>query len=91
LPDLVVIDGGRGQLNAAADALAELGIELPLVAIAKREEELYVRDHEDPISLPKHSKGLRLLIQIRDEAHRFAISYHTLLRTKGMTDEGSSR
>lgn len=90
-PDLVVIDGGRGQLNAAADALDELGIELPLVAIAKREEELYVRGHEDPISLPKHSKGLRLLIQIRDEAHRFAISYHTLLRTKGMTDEGSGR
>ncbi|RZN46155.1 excinuclease ABC subunit C [archaeon] len=87
LPDLVVIDGGRGQLNAAAEALCELGVDLPLVAIAKREEELFVREREDPIVLPKHSKGLRLLIQIRDEAHRFAISYHTLLRTKGMTDE----
>jgi excinuclease ABC subunit C len=82
MPDLVLIDGGRGQLNAALAALAELGVEeTPVVALAKREEELYVPGVPEPLRLPRDDAGLRLLQQIRDEAHRFAVARHRRRRS----------
>lgn len=77
LPDLVLIDGGVGQLGAAARALDELGLgDLPLAAIAKREELIYLRGRDRPLRLDKTSPLLRLIQRVRDEAHRFALSYH---------------
>jgi excinuclease ABC subunit C len=82
LPDLVVIDGGKGQLGAAADATRELGLEaLPLISLAKREEEIYVVGRTDPIRLPRRSPGLRMLQQARDEAHRFAVTFNRKRRS----------
>ncbi len=76
LPDLVLIDGGKGQLNAAADALNALGLEsLPLASLAKREEEIFVVGKSESIRLSRRSPALRLLQQARDEAHRFAITF----------------
>ena len=76
LPDLVVIDGGKGQLNAAADALRALGLAaLPIVSLAKREEEIFVLGRSDSIRLSRRSPSLRMLQQARDEAHRFAITF----------------
>jgi excinuclease ABC subunit C len=85
LPDLIVVDGGRGQLNAAWDVLRELHVKVPLIGLAKREEEIYRVQELKPLKLKKSEKGLQLLQRIRDEAHRFAITYHRLLRKKGMT------
>jgi len=78
LPDLVLIDGGKGQLSAAAAALSDLGLENQAVAaIAKKEEKLFIRGREDtPVELPKDSPILHLIQRMRDEAHRFAVSYH---------------
>jgi len=77
LPDLVLIDGGRGQLSSAVTALAELGLEDQAVAaIAKREEILYISGREAPVVLPRESPILHLVQTMRDEAHRFAVSYH---------------
>jgi len=82
MPDLILIDGGRGQLNAALEALAMLGVEeTPTVALAKREEELYLPPLPEPLRLRRDDHGLRLLQQIRDEAHRFAVSRHRRRRT----------
>jgi excinuclease ABC subunit C len=81
LPDLVLIDGGKGQVNVAWKALQELGIDLPVAGLAKRLEEIWVPNERDPHNLPKTSPALKLLQQLRDEAHRFAISYHRKLRT----------
>nr|MBA3948620.1 excinuclease ABC subunit UvrC [Acidobacteriota bacterium] len=82
-PDLILIDGGKGQLNAAYDALRELGLgNLVAAGIAKKEELLYVRDSEDPIALPATSPALLLVQRIRDEAHRFAVTFHRASRTK---------
>lgn len=82
LPDLVVIDGGKGQLSAATDALDELALPaLPIVAIAKREEELFMRGRSEPIRLARRSAALRLLQRIRDEAHRSAVGYNRKRRT----------
>lgn len=82
LPDLVLIDGGKGQLQAARDALAELGLSnLPVASLAKREEWLFVPDRSDPIVLPRTSPVLHLVQQIRDESHRFAVSYHRKRRS----------
>jgi excinuclease ABC subunit C len=82
-PDLVVIDGGRGQLGAALDVLRDLGLaDLPVCGLAKREEEIYVADVDDPIRLPRDSQGIYLLQRVRDEAHRFAVTYHRTLRGK---------
>jgi excinuclease ABC subunit C len=81
MPDLIMIDGGRGQLNAALDALTELGVEdTPIVSLAKREEEIYVPGLPVPLRLPREDMGLRLLQQVRDEAHRFAVSRHRARR-----------
>ena len=76
MPDLVVIDGGKGQLGAARDALLALGLsELPLVSLAKREEEVFVVGRSESLRLSRRSPGLRLLQQARDEAHRFAVTF----------------
>ncbi|MDH7602795.1 MAG: excinuclease ABC subunit UvrC, partial [Armatimonadota bacterium] len=90
LPDLFLIDGGRGQLNAALEALRE-GCEdaaeleqTAVIGLAKRNEEIYKPDDPNPIILPKHSKALHLIQRVRDEAHRFAITYHRTARDKAM-------
>ncbi|BAS28758.1 excinuclease ABC subunit UvrC [Limnochorda pilosa] len=81
LPDLVVIDGGRGQLNAARAALRDLGLEeLPIIGLAKRFEQIYMEDDPDPLELDHRSPALHVLQRVRDEAHRFAITYHRQLR-----------
>jgi len=82
-PDILLIDGGKGQLNAALDVFRLLGKEPPcLISLAKREEEIYRPGDAEPIRLSKHAAGLRLLQYVRDEAHRFAQHYHHLLRRK---------
>jgi excinuclease ABC subunit C len=82
LPDLVVIDGGKGQLAAAAEAVRELGLEnLQLISLAKREEEIYVVARAEPVRLPRRSPGLRMLQQARDEAHRFAVTFNRKRRS----------
>ena len=84
LPDLVIIDGGKGHLSAALEVLLELGLDdIPLAALAKENEELFVPHTPEPIILPRRSQGLYLVQRIRDEAHRFAITYHRNLRSKG--------
>ena len=83
LPDLVLIDGGRGQLNVGVRVLQELGLDyLPVIALAKQEEEVYRPDSLHPLVLDPTSPGLQTLQKIRDEAHRFAITYHKTLRAK---------
>jgi excinuclease ABC subunit C len=91
-PDLVLIDGGKGQLGMAVDVFKELGItDVPLVGLAKKFEELYVPGRSEPIILPRRSTALRLLQYVRDESHRFAITFHRQLRanafTKSILDE----
>ena len=82
LPDLVLIDGGKGQLNAAADALKAIGLDaMPLASLAKREEEIFVLGKSEPLRLPRRSPALRMLQQARDEAHRFAISFQRKRRS----------
>jgi excinuclease ABC subunit C len=81
LPDLVLIDGGRGQLNVGLQAAQELKIEhLPMVSLAKEEELIFHPDREVPIALPEGSRARHLLQQVRDEAHRFGLAYHRKLR-----------
>lgn len=82
-PDLLLIDGGKGQLNAALKVLDEFGLShIPTIGLAERFEEIFIKDQEDPIILPKNSNALQLLQRVRDEAHRFAITYHRSLRNK---------
>ena len=84
-PDLVLVDGGKGQLSAAYKAFEQLGLaNLMAVGIAKREELIVTRDRPDPIALPRHSGALRLVQRIRDEAHRFAVTFHR--RARAMRD-----
>jgi excinuclease ABC subunit C len=75
MPDLILIDGGKGQLNAALTALKEAGIEVPVIGLAKENEEIFLPRQKNPVILPRSSPGLQLLQRLRDEAHRFAISY----------------
>jgi excinuclease ABC subunit C len=83
LPDMILIDGGRGQLNAALAALNKLGIEeIPIAGLAKRDEEIYVPDREEPIRLERRDPALQLLQMVRDETHRFAVSSHRRRRSK---------
>ena len=84
LPDLVVVDGGKGQLNAALEVMDEYDLReaVPLVGLAKEREEIFVPDQPEPILLPRGSQGLFLIQRIRDEAHRFALQYHRRLREK---------
>jgi excinuclease ABC subunit C len=82
LPDLIVVDGGKGQLSAAHAALAGVGLaDRPLISLAKRDEEVFVWGREEPLKLSRRSPGLRLLQQARDEAHRFAVTYNRKRRT----------
>jgi excinuclease ABC subunit C len=83
LPDMILIDGGRGQLNAALAALNKLGIEeIPIAGLAKREEEIYVPEREEPIRLERRDPALQLLQMVRDETHRFSVSSHRRRRSK---------
>jgi excinuclease ABC subunit C len=83
IPDLVLIDGGKGQLSAALEVFLELGLDdVPLASLAKENEELFVPHSSEPIILPRDSQALYLVQRIRDEAHRFAITYHRNLRSK---------
>ena len=83
MPDLVIVDGGKGQVSAAHDAMRDLGVgHIPLAGLAKRFEELYVKDVSEPIVLPRTSQALYLVQRIRDEAHRFAVTYHRGVRQK---------
>jgi excinuclease ABC subunit C len=81
-PDLLVIDGGKGQLSAALAALDRIGIELPAVGLAKREEEVFVPGRSLPVVLPRRHAGLKLLQRARDEAHRFGLKHHRKARTR---------
>ncbi|MFW6231152.1 MAG: excinuclease ABC subunit C, partial [Nanoarchaeota archaeon] len=85
LPDLIVIDGGKGQLSSAIQAMKEAGVKIPMISIAKKFEEIYVPGKLKPH--PVSHDGLQLLRAIRDEAHRFAITYNRLLRSKEYRDE----
>ena len=83
LPDLVLIDGGRGQLNVGLSVLQELGLDwLPVIGLAKQQEEVYVAESPQPLALDPTSPALHTLQRIRDEAHRFAITYHKKLRDR---------
>ena len=87
LPQLVVVDGGRGQLDFAYQALTDLGLEktMPIIGIAKRLEELIKPGDPNPLFLDKNSPSLKLIMQLRDEAHRFGITFHRSLRSKRQT------
>ncbi|MGB9803669.1 excinuclease ABC subunit UvrC [Desulfofundulus sp.] len=83
LPDLVIVDGGRGQLSAVREVMKELGYaHIPAFGLAKEEELLFAEDRSEPIRLPRDSRALHLLQHLRDEAHRFAVTYHRQLRTR---------
>ncbi|MEO6891104.1 MAG: excinuclease ABC subunit UvrC [Ktedonobacteraceae bacterium] len=81
IPDLIIIDGGKGQLSAAMEVLQELHIDVPAVGLAKENEEIFIPVSPDPIILPRASQGLYMVQRIRDEAHRFGITYHRKLRS----------
>ena len=84
-PDLVMVDGGRGQVSTARKALDESeAASIPVIGLAKRDEEIYVEGVPLPVKLPRNSNALKLLQRMRDEAHRFAIEYHRSLRSKGL-------
>ena len=82
MPDLVLIDGGKGQLNAALEVLNETGVDIPAASLAKEKEEIFLPGKKNPIVLAKSSPGLQMLQNIRDEAHRFAISYYSRLHRR---------
>ena len=86
LPDLIVIDGGAGQLSSALKELREMRVKVPIISLAKREEEIYVPGLEGPLDIKKNEKASLYLQEIRDEAHRFAIAYNRLLRKKALTE-----
>ncbi|MBN2483599.1 MAG: GIY-YIG nuclease family protein [Candidatus Omnitrophica bacterium] len=84
LPDLIVIDGGQGHVNAAVGVLTRLGLDVPLIGIAKKKEEIWLVRHRRPLSISRDNPGLFLIQRIRDEAHRFARKYHLWRRDKKM-------
>jgi excinuclease ABC subunit C len=86
-PQLLLVDGGKGQLGVATKVLDELGLteEIPVASLAKRFEEVYLPGSAEPVRIPRQSEALYLLQRIRDEAHRFAITFHRELRGKRMT------
>jgi len=91
-PDLLLIDGGKGQLNSAVKAFEALSIEPPLIlSLAKKEELIYVNGRDEPLRLSRHAFALRLLQYVRDESHRFAQHYHHILRRKRTFGEGGSK
>lgn len=82
LPDLVIVDGGKGQLNAAVAVLIDLGVDVAIAGLAKENEELFLPGQPNPIILPRDSQALYLIQRVRDEAHRFAVSFHRKKRSK---------
>ena len=82
LPDLVVVDGGKGQLSAALDAAQALGIAVPFIGLAKKEEEIFLPGQAESLRLSRRSPALRLLQRIRDETHRFGLAYNRKRRTE---------
>lgn len=84
-PDLLIIDGGKGQLSSCQEVLKEFGMDIPMISLAKRIEEVFVPERSEPILLRPGSAELKLLQRIRDEAHRFAITFHRQVRTKEQT------
>jgi excinuclease ABC subunit C len=85
-PSLVVIDGGKGQLGRAVGVLEEFGLDIPVVGLAKKLEEVFVPGRSEPIIIDRGEESLYLLQRVRDEAHRFAITYHRQLRARSMVD-----
>jgi excinuclease ABC subunit C len=85
IPDLIIIDGGKGQLNAALEVLDEFELRdaVAIVGLAKREEEIFLPGISQPVMLPRNSQALFLIQRVRDEAHRFGVTYHRQLRGKG--------
>lgn len=86
-PDLFVIDGGKGQLTFALEAIEASGLDIKVLSLAKREEEFFIPGREESVKLDKSDGALRLLMEIRDEVHRFAITYHRLLRGKSLFEK----
>jgi len=84
-PDLILIDGGRGQLSAARDAMRQFGYDFPIIGLAKQFEQVYLPGREDPIEFPRQSPALFLLQRVRDEVHRWAITYHRAVRGRAAT------
>ena len=84
LPDLIIVDGGKGQLNAGVTVLQELGLVIPVIGLAKKYEEIYVPNKKEPVILPMNSSVLKLFQRVRDEAHRFAVRLHKKQRKKRM-------
>lgn len=82
LPDLVIIDGGKGQLGVALAIIRKAGLTLPVIGLAERFEHIFCEGESEPLILPRHSQALYLVQRVRDEAHRFAVSYHRQLRRK---------
>jgi len=80
-PDLIIVDGGKGQVSTAVKVLQNLNLKIPIIGLAKKEETIITSDFKE-IVLPKNSDALKLIMRIRDEAHRFAITYHRKLRSK---------
>lgn len=87
LPDLIVIDGGKGQLHAAYDVMKQAGFDIPMVGLAKREEDIFTTTSPEPVILSRDSAALKLLQRVRDEAHRFAITYHRNTRMRRINTE----
>ena len=87
-PDLMIIDGGKGQLSSVMEIIEELGISgIDVVSLAKKHEEVFLPKQSKPVILPRNSSALFLFQRIRDEAHRFAITYHRKLRSKSMIEK----
>ncbi len=86
MPDLIVIDGGKGQLSSALAELRDLRLKIPIISLAKGEEEIYVPGLDGPLEIKKNEKASLFVQEIRDEAHRFAIAYNRLLRKKAISD-----
>jgi excinuclease ABC subunit C len=86
MPDLILIDGGKGQLSSALAELRDLRLKIPIISLAKGEEEIYLPGLDEPLLIRKNEKASLFVQEIRDEAHRFAIAYNRLLRKKAISD-----
>jgi excinuclease ABC subunit C len=86
LPDMIIIDGGRGQLNCAVKTLRSLGLEIPCFSLAKGNEEIYSTNRKYPLILPANDEGLKLLRYVRDESHRFGLKYNINIRRSVVED-----
>ena len=85
-PDLIIIDGGKGQLSGVVDIMEEFNLDIDIVSLAKREEEVFLPKQSKPVIFAANSPALHLFQRIRDEAHRFAITFHRQQRSKSMLE-----